>query len=79
MFIKTKKKSKRNTTANVEEDMWLEETVARNGTKMEMIGGLFAIFVAKLIIYNAVVYSTKHHNTGQFSLTKFSLSVQNAN
>ena len=55
------------------------ESVVMYGMKMEMIGGLFAIFVTKLIIYNAVVYSTKHHNTGQFSLTKFSLSVKNAN
>ena len=55
------------------------EIVARNGMKMEMIGGLFAIFVAKLIIYNAVVYSTKHHNTGHFSLPKLCLSVKYAN
>ena len=55
------------------------ETVARNGMKMEMISGLFVIFVAKLIIYNAVVYSMKHHNTGQFSLMKLGLSVKNAN
>ena len=55
------------------------ESVARNGTKMEMVSGLLAIFVAKLIIHNAVVYSTKHHNTGQFSLTKLSLSVKNTN
>ena len=55
------------------------ESVARNGMKMEMIGGLFAIFVAKLIIYNAVVYSTKHHHTGQISLMKLSLSVKKAN
>ena len=54
------------------------ESVVRNGMKMEMIGGLFAIFVAKLIIYNAV-YNTKHHNTGRFSLMKLSLSVKNAN
>ena len=54
------------------------ESVVRNGMKMEMIGGLFVIFVAKLIIYNAV-YSTKHHNTGRFSLMKLSLSVKNAN
>ena len=54
------------------------ESVVRNGMKMEMISGLFAIFVAKLIIYNAV-YSTKHHNTGGFSLMKLSLSVKNAN
>ena len=54
------------------------ESVARNGTKMETIGGLFAIFVAKLIIDNAMVYCTKHQNTGQFSLMKLSLSVKNA-
>ena len=55
------------------------ESAARNRAKMETIGGLFAIFVAKLIIYNAVVYSTKHHNIGQFSLAKLKLSVKNAN
>ena len=42
------------------------ESVARNGTKLEMIDGLLAIFVAKLIICNALVYSRKHHNIGQF-------------
>ena len=55
------------------------EGVVRNGTKMEMIGGLFAIYVAKLIIYNTVVYSMKHHNNGQFSLIKLNLSLKNAN
>ena len=71
-FKKMKLQTMKNTYGSV-------ESAARNGTKMETIGGLFAIFVTKLIIYNAVVYSTKHHNTGQFSLTKLKLSVKNAN
>lgn len=53
-------------------------SVAKNGTKMRMIAGLFVIFVAKQINYNTVVYNMKLHNTGQFSLTKLSLSLMNA-
>ena len=81
MFIKTEKTEtlKKMQRQTMKKTHGSAESVARNGTKMEIIGGLFAIFVAKLIIYNAVVYSTKYHNTGQFSLTKLSLSVKNAN
>lgn len=53
-------------------------SVAKNGTKMRMIAGLFVIFVAKQIIYSTVVYNMKLHTTGQFSLTKLSLSLMNA-
>ena len=76
---KKQKKSKKMKLQTMKNTYGSVESAARNGTKMETIGGLFAIFVAKLIIYNAVVYSTKHHNTGQFSLTKLKLSVKNAN
>ena len=74
---KKQKKSLKNATANDEKNIWFcrecGEEWDGNGDR------LFAIFVAKLIIYNAVVYSTKHHNTGQFSLTNLCLSVKNAN
>ena len=76
---KKQKKSKKMKLQTMKNTYGSVESAARNREKMETIGGLFAIFVAKLIIYNAVVYSTKHHNTGQFSLTKLKLSVKNAN
>ena len=76
---KKNKKSKKIKLQTMKNKYGYVESAARNRAKMETIGGLFAIFVAKLIIYNAVVYSTKHHNTGQFSLTKLKLSVKNAN